>query len=418
MQCLHRSDRRRHLASSSTRLFTLNEDAGPAAPPRVSHQAQRYARARTRTPPAGSNASHHQHSHAEPALRTRAPGLVSLDQPTGTPLPEGVNPAVTPTRNRQVCDYEGSAYRTEFWGADRDYEDGAERTAIRHLLPPSGRRLIDIGGGYGRLVPLYRGYDHVIIFDYALSQLREAQRLWTNDREHGSKLTCVAGDFYRLPFAAATFDTAVIVRALHHATDAPAVIRGTAQLLAAEGTLLLEFANKRNLKAILRYLIGRQSWSPFEPEPVEFVPLNFDFHPTWIEDTLRQEGLAIRQRRAVSTFRLAVLKKLVPTRILVALDRLCQPLGNVVALSPSVFLRTERKEGPPFSPPAHLFQCIECGSTDLATGPESVLCRACRRDYPVRDGIYDFRPADEGHSRTASPSWPQHHTPSPGLQGG
>jgi len=73
--------------------------------------------------------------------------------------------------HRPVCDYEGSAYRTEFWGQGRDYEHAAERVALKQLLPRTGHRLIDVGGGYGRLVPLYNGYDEVVIFDYAISQL-------------------------------------------------------------------------------------------------------------------------------------------------------------------------------------------------------------------------------------------------------
>ena len=79
---------------------------------------------------------------------------------------------------RPICDYEGSAYRTEFWGQGREYEDAVEREALRHLLPPAGRRLVEIGIGYGRLADLYGGYDEVIFFDYALSQLRQAQELW------------------------------------------------------------------------------------------------------------------------------------------------------------------------------------------------------------------------------------------------
>ena len=87
---------------------------------------------------------------------------------------------------RPVCDYEGSAYRTEFWGQGREYEDAAERVALRRLLPPTGRRLIDIGGGYGRLFPLYAGYDEVVLFDYALSQLQQGRELW-GDAEPGGK---------------------------------------------------------------------------------------------------------------------------------------------------------------------------------------------------------------------------------------
>lgn len=319
---------------------------------------------------------------------------------------------MTPRPDHQVCDYEGSAYRTEFWGAGRDYEDAAERVALKHLLPPTGSRLIDIGGGYGRLVPLYRGYDEVIIFDYALSQLREAQKLWGPRDFDRPKLIYVAGDYYQFPFRAAAFETAVLVRALHHAKDAPAVLRGVAEILAPGGTLVLEFANKRNLKAILRYLVRRQSWSPFERDPVEFVPLNFDFHPAWIARILRKYQLRPQRRRAVSTFRLAFLKKLVPTPLLVALDRLFQPLGALLPLSPSVFVCSQRTGGQGTAPPETLFRCIACGSSDLSVGPDAVVCRRCQRSYPVRDGIYDFRPAHEASAHTHAAAQ-QPHGPTP-----
>ena len=311
---------------------------------------------------------------------------------------------MTPQTNHPVCDYEGSAYRTEFWGAGRDYEDAAERIALQRMLPSTGRRLIDIGGGYGRLVPLYAGFDEVLIFDYALSQLREARRLWGPGSDDGPNLIYVAGDFYQLPFADATFDTVVIVRALHHATDAPAVVRGVGRILASRGTLVLEFANKSNLKAILRFILGRQTWSPFAKNPVEFAPLNFDFHPVWINQLLRQQGLEPRDRRAVSTFRLALLKRFLPTPLLVALDSLCQPLGRVAALSPSIFVRAHHTSGQPTNHAADLFRCIDCGSTDLAQGRQAVVCDACRRSYPLRDGIYDFRPAQLEQISVSSPA--------------
>ncbi|MFO7741337.1 MAG: class I SAM-dependent methyltransferase [Anaerolineae bacterium] len=140
---------------------------------------------------------------------------------------------------------------------------------------------------------------------------------------------------------AGAFDTVTIVRTLHHAADVPRVLRGTAEILAPGGTLVLEFANKRNLKAMMRYAVGRQAWSPWDRKPVEFVELNFDFHPAWVEEELRKVGLVVKERRAVSTLRLGVLKRAVPTRVLVGLDRACQRVGGVVPVSPSVFVRCE-----------------------------------------------------------------------------
>jgi SAM-dependent methyltransferase len=297
---------------------------------------------------------------------------------------------------RPICDYEGSAYRTEFWGQGREYEDGAERVALRRLLPPAGRRLIDIGGGYGRLFPLYSGYDEVVLFDYALSQLRQGRELWGDAGPGGKpRYTYVAGDFYRFPFAPGMFDTVTMVRTLHHAADAPAVLRGVAQILASGGTFVLEFANKRNLKAILRHLLRRQDWSPFDREPVEFAKLNFDFHPAWVREQLAGVGLQVQKTRAVSYLRIGLLKRLVPTGLLVALDRLLQPTGALCQLSPSVFVRC-RGDDKASPPPGAFFRCTVCGSMMLVEEGEALACTDCGARFAIRDGIYDFKALLEG----------------------
>jgi SAM-dependent methyltransferase len=201
----------------------------------------------------------------------------------------------------------------------------------------------------------------------------------------------VAGDFYHLPFATGTFDTVTMVRTLHHAADAPRVLQGTADILAPGGTLVLEFANKRNLKAMIRYLAGRQTWSPWDREPVEFVELNFDFHPAWIEEHLRDAELVVRERRAVSTFRVGLLKRLVPTALLVALDQLCQPVGGLLPVSPSVFVRCQAEGDGPRAEEGAFFRCTACGSTALEEGEDRIACQSCGARFPMPDGIYDFR---------------------------
>ena len=62
-----------------------------------------------------------------------------------------VSPDNTPDQPR-ICNYEGSDYRTRFWGNQRrNYEDRVERIALRRLMLPTGQTLIDIGAGFGRL---------------------------------------------------------------------------------------------------------------------------------------------------------------------------------------------------------------------------------------------------------------------------
>ncbi|NTU64706.1 MAG: class I SAM-dependent methyltransferase, partial [Chloroflexi bacterium] len=177
-----------------------------------------------------------------------------------------------------VIDYEGSAYSTEFWNPARAYEDRAERIAIRALLPPRGSRLIDIGAGAGRLGDLYLGYDEVILMDYARSTTVEARNRWGHD----PRFKFVAADLYALPFVDAVFDSVVMIRVIHHIVDVPRALGNVRAALKPGGLFVFEFANKRNLKAIARYILRKQKWSPFDRQPIEFAELNFNFHPAWM----------------------------------------------------------------------------------------------------------------------------------------
>ena len=304
-----------------------------------------------------------------------------------------------PCQKRPICNYEGSAYRTEFWGSGRDYEDAAERIAISRLLPHEGRRLIEIGAGYGRLAGLYSGYDEVVFFDYAISQLRQGQELWgTNDSSGKPRYRYVAGDFYALPFAPGTFDTVTMVRTIHHAADVPAVFQEVAQILAPDGIFLLEFANKRHLIAFLRYLLRLQKWSPFDLEPFEFAELNFDFHPAWMWQQLARAGFEVQNVRTVSHFRLNLLKRLLPLGLLVTLERVCQPTGQWWQLTPSVFVRCRVTSRGTVAPADDaLFKCTVCGSITLEESKEVIECVDCGAHFAIQNAIYDFRtPLAEG----------------------
>lgn len=292
------------------------------------------------------------------------------------------------TPQRRVCDYEGSDYRTRFWeGQGRDYEDRVERIALRRLLPPSGSNLIDIGAGFGRLADEYAGYERVVLFDYSRTLLREAQARLAND----PRFLYVAADWYQMPFVDGRFDAMVQVRTMHHAADVPALLRELARIAAPRGHYILEFANKRNLKAISRYLLRRQTWSPFTPDPVEYVELNFDFHPRWMQERLQEAGFLLQERLAVSHFRLQFLKRLAPTGWLASLDQMLQPLGRWVQLTPSVFVASAHPKSNQRAAADALFACPHCHAPLDASGNESLPCSACGRVWRVDRGLYDFK---------------------------
>ncbi len=293
-----------------------------------------------------------------------------------------------------VCDYEGSDYQTSFWEqGGREYEDRAEAIALRRLLPPEGGQLLlELGAGAGRNTPRYRGYGRVVLLDYSRTQLRQArQRLGASKR-----YLYVAADIYRLPFRDGLFDGATMIRTLHHMADAPAALRQVRRVLQVGSPFILEFANKHNLKAILRYALRRQDWSPFTPEPVEFVALNFDFHPRTVFRWLEETGFERERVLTVSHFRLGWLKRIVPADWLAWLDGWAQLTGDWWQLSPSVFVRTRVRgatapTAPPPADPADWFQCPECGAHPLQAAPDRLTCPTCGRAYALRDGIYDFR---------------------------
>jgi SAM-dependent methyltransferase len=307
----------------------------------------------------------------------------SVDSPKNADPPDaGHQPSSPP-----VIDYEGSDYEERFWGrGERAYEDQAERIALRKLLPAAGRRLVEFGAAFGRLADLYQGYQQVLLVDYSRSLLRQAQQRLGRD----GRFVYVAADIYHLPLAPAVADTAVMVRVMHHLADVPAALAQIRQAIAPGGAFIAEYASKRHLKAIARYALRQQDWSPFDTEPYEFVPLNYDFHPSWMAAQLEAAGFAVDRDLAVSHFRVPALKRLVPAHYLAAADGAVQGVGALWKLTPSVFVRCQVPGPPPGSLPETLFRCPACGGA-LAGGSESHDCTACGQRWPVRDGIHDFK---------------------------
>ncbi len=292
-----------------------------------------------------------------------------------------------------VCDYTNSDYQASFWErGGREYEDRCEAIALKRLLPKSGKLMLELGAGAGRNTPRYAGFERVVLLDYSRTQLEQAQsRLGRSDR-----FIYVAADIYRLPFVDGLFDAATMIRTLHHMADAPAALRQVRNVLQSNATFILEFANKLNLKAILRYALRRQNWSPFTLEPVEFAALNFDFHPRAVRGWLTANRFEVQKTLTVSHFRVGLLKRIIPASILAGLDSLFQWTGSLFQVTPSVFVRA-CAVGQIGNLSHGFFKCPACSQAldverdTISSHPDRLTCPACGHVWPVRDGIYDFR---------------------------
>jgi SAM-dependent methyltransferase len=293
-----------------------------------------------------------------------------------------------PKNSPPVCNYEGSDYQESFWEkGNRAYEDAVEGIALKRLLPSSGKRMLELGAGAGRNSLRYQGFEHVVLLDYSATQLAQAQKRLGKD----IRFRYVAADIYHLPFVDGLFDAATMIRTLHHMADALAALNQVEHVLQTNSSFILEFANKRNLKSVARYLLGRQKWNPFALDQVEFEELNFDFHPKTIRKWLWILGFRIQKSLTVSHFRMGWLKCHVPLNLLIGLDSLLQWSGSWSQYTPSVFVKSLLISQKPNAGSGTFFKCPNCGSIKLDEKKEFLFCKSCKRKYPIENDIYDFR---------------------------
>lgn len=289
----------------------------------------------------------------------------------------------------RICDYGDSTYRQDFWeGQGRDYEDAVERRVLRLLLPSSGARLLEVGAGFGRITDEYRMFREVVLLDYSLEQLQYARGVFGDDG-----YIYVAADAYQMPFRSGVFDAATMIRVIHHFENVPVVLGQIRSVLRDDASFILEYANKRNLKAMLRHLFSLNTWNPYTLEPIEFVELNFNFHPEYIQGKVAELDFDLRRVVPVSWFRLGLLKTVLPTRLLAGLDSLLQRSGWAIA--PSIFLDLRLKGASDnrvlsqSSDPLDILRC-PLSSTALHRDGDVLVSDSGIR-WGIHDGVYDFR---------------------------
>jgi SAM-dependent methyltransferase len=272
-----------------------------------------------------------------PSRTVLAPSLDRLV----SPCPAGAIPG-TPVRASLAPNLPGPitydlSYRDVFW-RHRHYEDRCDRIALRALLPASGGRLLDLGAGFGRLLGEYDGWAEVTLLDAAEPLLDAARERSRDD----ARVRCVRADVSRIPLPSASLDAVVCVRVIHHLSDPGPAFEEIARVLRPGGVLVLEAANRRNLKAVLRWLAGRQSWSPFGPGPVEYLPGHVDHAPADIDRSLAVAGLRVERVRTASLCRVPVIARHLPAGWLAALDGALGGLLGSLGPGPSRWVLARR----------------------------------------------------------------------------
>jgi ubiquinone/menaquinone biosynthesis C-methylase UbiE len=229
-----------------------------------------------------------------------------------------------------------------YWDG-RDYENDAEILAIKRLLAGTKHGLgIDIGGGFGRLSPTLKKYcKEVVLVEPSSQQLKIAKSFLGNAKNIKTSLSQAD----QLPFADKSVDIAMVFRVIHHIPDPSIEFNEVARVLKTGGYFLIEFANYSNFKNRLKHA-AKLKKMPIDPvdirseinkkkNDIAFVNHN----PKTVRRQLAQAGFKVEKTLSVSNFRSSTIKKIVPKRALLILEKWSQPLLAKTYFGPStVFL--------------------------------------------------------------------------------
>ena len=227
---------------------------------------------------------------------------------------------------------------TSYW-SNRSYEHNCEVIALKKLLPKQGNALVDIGGGFGRLLPYYKDkFKAITILDASSKLLNQAR-----NQVDILGLSNVAFKVDVLPFTnksglkSPQFDAALMVRVSHHLTDLDPAVESISKILVNEGVFVLEIANKWHFLNLVRNLC-RLNFSVLSESPYKIGTFTL-WSPKYVISNLEKHGFRVEEKLSVSNFRVYLLKRIIPEKILLLLENLLQKPLSYINFGPSIFIK-------------------------------------------------------------------------------
>jgi len=245
--------------------------------------------------------------------------------------------------------YDEPSFNYRKYWQGREYEDTAERIALKRILKIIGKKekLLDIGGGYGRLVPEYvKNFKNCLIIDPSEKLLSQAKKLCYKYKN----LSLQKGIIEKIPQKNESFDVVLCVRAFHHLENPRQAIKEINRVLKPQGFLILEFANKIRFKNILKAILklNFKFLVDHNPEKIGKSKTPFySYHPNQIKTLLLSEDFDIFKTLSVSNFRSLLLKKIIPLNFLLKLESFFSFISSwfypLRFWGPSIFILAQRK---------------------------------------------------------------------------
>ena len=248
---------------------------------------------------------------------------------------------------KKADQYNDPKYNYQDYWVGREYEDAAERMAIKRLL--RGRhfdKAVDVGGGYGRLSKYLVNFaDHVTLAEPSQQQL-DIGAAYLKDTPQVERKLLQAAD---LKLSAKSVDLVLVVRVLHHLPDPSPEFEEIARVLKPGGTFLLEFANDAHFLNRIRYSLHgkRVPRTPVdirsEANKNDKEPPFVNHHPKTIIKKLHEAGFEVEATLSGSNLRSPTLKRVLGKKPLLAVEKVMQPLLAPFYFGPSVWLRLKKK---------------------------------------------------------------------------
>jgi ubiquinone/menaquinone biosynthesis C-methylase UbiE len=237
-----------------------------------------------------------------------------------------------------------------YWKS-REYEHASEIVAIKALLSRVSKfnKIIDIGAGYGRLVPayIYRA-KKVVLSDPSAKLLSIARKKHSKARN----ISYIHSSLENLKVYKNSFDMAIMVRVLHHIRDLDRAFDVIDKILVKNGYFILEFPNKNHLKAMFRNFMDGNLTYPISIWPIDIsskkskklksLPF-INYHPDQIIEKLKAHEFEIIEIRSVSNIRSSLLKRLFPVKILIDIEKYIQRYLSAIKVGPSIFILARKR---------------------------------------------------------------------------
>lgn len=183
-----------------------------------------------------------------------------------------------------IRDYNEDDYRRNWQKRSSDFTHRFERAVIGSLLPVQDGWWVDVGAGYGRILPMYQWPGRkIVLVDYAMNLLEMAVKKNPDPNIH-----FVAANAYHLPFRDRCFDAALSIHLFAH-INAPDRFLGEMARVVRDGSrMVVEYPNKRSFVRVMK-----DGLRAFESSREQFGDLFYGTHPAMFQEMCERAGLRV-----------------------------------------------------------------------------------------------------------------------------